>query len=120
MHREPGFGDGFQGASGKPDLRLQRHIWIIHGTGADGADDSFPGQLTPQQVDGIGLNQHIMVEIFDLVALGARVAVDALVLAAAVQVHVVVEPEPFVGPFDTHQQGFDLYLFDHGCIEWDK
>ena len=42
----------------------------------------------PQQLDGICFNQDIA-EVFDLVAGAARIAVDALVLAAPVQVHVV-------------------------------
>jgi hypothetical protein len=65
-----------------------------------------------QALDGVGLDQHVVVEVFDLVALGARVTVDALVLAAAVQVEVVVQPEPVVGPFDAGEQGFGLNFFD--------
>ena len=58
-----------------------------------------------------------MLEIFYLVAFRTRVAVDALVLAAAVQVHVVIKPEPILRPFHTYQQGFSLYLFHNGCIQ---
>ena len=73
----------------------------------------LPRQLLPQQIDGIGLDQHILVEILDLIALAARIAIDALVLAAPVQVNVVIEAEPVVGPFDAAQEGFCLDLFDH-------
>ena len=70
----------------------------------------------PQQLDGIGFDQHFMVEVFNLVALGARVAVNTLVLTAAVQVHVVIEPKPILGPFYPRKQGFCLDLFDHVCL----
>ena len=63
-----------------------------------------------QEFNGIDLDQHIMVKVFDLVALGARVTVDALVLAAPVQVHVVVQPEPIIRTFNAGKQGFGLDL----------
>jgi hypothetical protein len=102
-----------------PGQTLIKKTYLSFAASADGAHYAFPSQFPPQQLDRFGLDQYIMVEIFDLVALGARVAVDALVLAAAIQVHAVIEPEPIVGPFNTYEQSFGLDLFDHGCIKED-
>ena len=52
-------------------------------------------------------------EVLDLVARRARVAVDALVLAAPVQVHVVLQPKVGVGLLYMVENGFAVDFFDH-------
>ncbi len=105
--------DDLQRATGQVELRFQRHVWIVHRAGADGALDPFARQLIPQQIERVGLHQHVVVEVLDLVALAARVAVDALVLAAPVQVHGVFDPEPGIGLLGAGEQRLGGDLFDH-------
>jgi hypothetical protein len=57
-----------------------------------------------------------MIKIFDLVAFGARVAVNALVLTATVKVHIVIKPEPVIGTFNAGEQGFGLDFFNQFSI----
>jgi hypothetical protein len=75
-------------------------IRVVHRARADGALDPLAGQFFAQQLDGVRLDQDLGVEVLDLVALTARVAVDALMLAPAVEVHAVLEPEPGVRLLD--------------------
>ena len=48
----------------------------------------------------VDLDQYFAVKVIDLITLAARVAINAPVLAAPVQVHVVLEPEPGVRLLD--------------------
>ena len=80
--------------------------------GADGAAHAFAGQSFGQQVDGVGFDQDIG-EILDPVAGGARVAIDALVLAATVQVHVVLQTKIWVGLLDMIENGFGDDFSNH-------
>jgi hypothetical protein len=49
-----------------------------------------------------------------LVTLAARIAVDTLMLAPTIQVHVVFQSEPGIGLFHMRQHHFGLDWFDHG------
>jgi hypothetical protein len=52
-------------------------------------------------------------KILDLVAFGARIAIDALVLAAPVQVHVVLQPKVGIGLFDVVENRFRVNFLNH-------
>ena len=106
------FGDDFQGPAAELVFAFDRHVGVVHGAETDGAAHPLAGQGIGQQIDGVDLDMDIG-EVLDLVALGARVAVDALVLAAAVQVHVVLQAEVGVGLLDVVEDGLGLDFGDH-------
>jgi hypothetical protein len=86
-------GDHFQRLRGEAAGGFQRQIRIAHGAGADGALDPLARQFLLQQVDGVDLYQHIG-KVLDLIALAARIAINALMLAAAIQIHGVFDAKP--------------------------
>jgi hypothetical protein len=55
-------------------------------------------------------------KIFNLVAFGARVAIDALVLATPVQVHVVFQAKVGIGLLDRVTDGLGRNFFYHGYV----
>ncbi len=52
--------------------------------------------------DGVFFDLNVG-EILDAITQAARVAVDALMLAAAIQIHVVFQPEPVIGLFHVRE-----------------
>jgi hypothetical protein len=76
------------------------HVRGMHRACADRVLDAFARQLIAQLIYRVNLDEHVVVEIRNLIALVVRVAVDALVLTAAVQVNIVAQPKPGVWLFD--------------------
>jgi len=112
VDRESMLSNHLQSLAGEFALRFDGHIGIIHRSSSDGAFYTFAGQLLPQQLDGVGFNQDVT-EVFDLVAGAARIAVNTLVLAAPVQVHVVFQAEPVIRLTDCVQQDLGCDIFYH-------
>ena len=81
MDGEAILGDDLQRAAGQPELALERHVSVVHRAGVDVAFDALGCQLTAQQLEGVGLDQHLAVEVLDPVACRARVTIDAVMLA---------------------------------------
>ena len=106
------FGDDLQRAPGQVALLFQRLVRVVHRAGADGPPDALAGQGVLQQFHRVHLDQHVL-EILDPVAIAARVAVDALVLAASIEVHVVLQPEPGIGLLDVVEEGLGVNFFNH-------
>ncbi len=78
---------------------LHRHHRIVHGAGADVAlATRLLLRSRCSRSSSVFADQHLAVEIGDAVALAAQVAVDAVVLAAAEEVHRVLDAKPGVGP----------------------
>ena len=68
---------------------FQRHIWVAHRACADHAALSLASQSSFEQVKGVFLDLDILEIMCHLIALAPRVAVDAAVRAAAVEIHPV-------------------------------
>ena len=82
MDGEAILGDDLQRAAGQPELAFEGHVGVVHRAGVDLALDALAGQLSAQQLEGVGLDQHLAVEVLDPVACRARVTIDAVMLAA--------------------------------------
>ena len=80
VHREAELGDDLKSPPGQVDLRLQGHIEIVHRPQPDHALDALARQLLAQQFDGVDLDQHLAVEVLNLVALATAIAVDVKLL----------------------------------------
>ena len=91
--------DHFQRATHQVDLSLQGHIGVVHRAQTDDALDPLAGEFLAQQLDGVVLDQHLAVEILNLVALRTAIAIYAPVHAPSIKVHVVFQPEIRVGLF---------------------
>ena len=113
MDGEVVFGDHFQGPAAKLVFAFDRHIGIVHRAKTNGAAHPLAGQGIGQQINSVDFDMDIG-KILDLVALGARVAVDALVLAAPVQVHIVFQAEVGIGLLDVVEDGLGVDFRDHG------
>ncbi|NHZ71857.1 MAG: hypothetical protein GWP17_02075 [Aquificales bacterium] len=81
-------------------MLFEGHIGVVHGAGADGAFDPFARQFIFEQVDGIGFDQHVLIKAVDAITLTTRITVNAAMLAAPVQVHVVFETKPGIRLLD--------------------
>lgn len=72
-----------------------------------------------QQFNGVCFYQDVA-EIFNLVAGTAGVTVNALVLAAPVQVHIVFQAKPFIRLADCVQEHLGCDFFNHLDLGWDR
>ena len=108
-------GDNFKRLAGELSFGFNGHVGVIHGAKSNGAFDPFTREFAAQQVDGVGFHENIT-EIFDAVTFAARIAVDALMLAAAVEVEVIFQAKPGIGLFEARQQGARFNIFNHGYI----
>jgi hypothetical protein len=105
-------GNHAQRLAGQIARGFQRHIGIVHRAGADRAPDPLARQFLAQQINRVSLDQDVG-KIVDPVALAARIAIDALMLAAPIQVHGVLDAEPGIGLSGRGEQGFGLNFPDH-------
>ena len=110
MHRETLVGDHAQCPAGQPQLALDGHVGGVHRSRADRGAFFPPGtQLGWQQFQCVALHGYLG-DVPDPVAVAARVAVDAPVLASPVEVHVVGDAEPPIGRPQLREDrfGFDI------------
>ena len=61
-------GEKFHRLPGEFEMPLNRHVGIVHGAGADRAADAFSGEFICEAFDGVGFDEDVLVEGFDLVA----------------------------------------------------
>ena len=115
MHREALVGDHAQCPAGQPQLALDGHVGVVHRPRADRGAFFPPGtQLGGQQFQCVALHGYLGA-VPDPIAVAARVAVDAPVLASPVEVHVVGDAEPPIGRPQLREDrfGFDI---PHGRV----
>ena len=95
VHRNPAVigVDELQGVAGEEELLLEGVVGVAHGPHADEGGPDLPGQLVPEDAQGVRLGGDL-VEVGVAVAVAAAVAVEAAVAAATIQVHRVVGAEP--------------------------
>lgn len=79
-------------------------VRIAHRARPHHAGLDLPAQIVPHDLERIFLDAH-RVEAVDPVALGAAVAVNTAMAAAAVKVHIVIRAEPFAA-FRARHDGF--------------
>jgi hypothetical protein len=73
-------GNDSKGASRQVGVGFQRHEGVVHRAEADGPLDALAGEFVAQQLDGVDLDEGFFIEVVDLIAFGARVAVNAELL----------------------------------------
>ena len=88
--------DQLQGVAGELELLLKGVIGVAHGAHGDEGRLRLPGQVVPEQAQGVRLGLY-PVEVRILVAGAAAVAVETAVAAAPVEVHGVVGSKPACG-----------------------
>ncbi len=112
MDREAKTQQNLQGFGGQAVLELGARVGVAHRAKPDRAFDALAPQLFFEQLDGVYFYLHIL-EVFDTVAQAARIAVNALVLAAAVEVHIVAQAKDRVVAGGC-EHGFGLDFVVHG------
>ncbi len=79
-----------QGPADKAELLFERNVWVGHRAGAQHAAGAPATERLFEQFRGVGLDLYVVERVGETVAGAARVAVDAAVGAAAVEVHAVL------------------------------
>ncbi len=85
-----------QGVAGELFGLLKGIVWIAHGAGTHNAGSDLAAKLVPQDRQAVFLCSN-SVEILDLVAVAAAVAVYAAMTAAPIEVDIIVAAEPVGG-----------------------
>ena len=101
-----------QSAPGQAVFLFNWHIEVIHGPKSNCSPDLFARQGIIEQLESIHFDSDIR-QITQAVTFRARIAVDALVLAAPVQVHVVLQAKPGIWLFYVIEDGLGCDLSDH-------
>ena len=104
--------DDLQGSSGQAVFLFNWHIGVIHGPKPNCSPDSFARQGIIEQLESVYFDSDIC-QIAQAITLRARIAVDTLVLAAPVQVHVVLQAKPGIWLFYVIENGLGSDLSDH-------
>ena len=97
--------------AGELELLLKGVIGVAHGAHGDEGRLRLPGQVVPEQAQGVRLGFY-PVEVRILVAGAAAVAVETAVATAPVEIHGVVGAEPFSG-FTPVEQVLGGDVFHH-------
>jgi len=116
MNSEPVLGDRFQRSARQLHLLFQRHVGIIHGSGANDSLLPLPRKLPLEKIDGVDLDQHIAIEILDTIALATRITVNTSVLTASLEIQIVVQAEDGVDLRDSRNECLGLDFLDHPII----
>ena len=104
-----------QRAPGQAVFLFDRHIEVIHGPKSNCSPDPFSRQGILQQLKGIHFDPDIR-QITQAVTFRARITIDALMLAAPVQIHIVLQAKPGIWLFYMIEDGLGCYLSDHRCF----
>ena len=88
------------------------HIGVIHRSKTDRAQYPLTGQDILEQLNSIGFHPNLG-QIPQLVAFRPRITINALVLAAAVQIHVVLQAKPGIRLLNMIEDGLGCDLCDH-------
>ncbi len=83
-----------RGISGQTVLLFNRHIRIAHRSCSDRIALSHPLKSLSQQFVRIDFNYDFIIKMVHMVALTSGIAVDAVMLTAAIDVHAVLHAEP--------------------------
>ena len=95
IHRHPAVigVDELQGVAGEEEFLLEGVVGVAHGPHGDEGGPDLPGQLVPEDAQGVRLGGD-PVKVWIAVPVAAAVAVQTAVAAPPVQVHRVVGAEP--------------------------
>ena len=94
--------DQLQGVAGEPHFPFKGVVGVAHRPGGDEGGPGLPGQVVPEDAQGVRLGPH-RVKPLDAVAVAAAVAVQAAVAAPPVDIHGVVSAEPLGVPVAVEQ-----------------
>src|SRR3990172_4485193 len=119
MYRKAKLQEELQGTAAEAVLRFDWLVAVAHAT-ADQDKSPFERhsfsrriQLPPQYLQGIGLDAHVQAKFaVHSVLFRAAIAIDAIVRAAAVEVHAVAGEEPGIDFLLAAQNGFCGDLVD--------
>ena len=75
MDGEAEFCDHLQRATYKIDLAFDGHVGIVHRTQTDDALHPFADEFFAQQFDSIDFDQHLTIEILNLVSFGTAITI---------------------------------------------
>ena len=106
------FGDDAECLSGEIARGFNRLIRIVHRPSTDRADGTFARQLIAEQINRIDLDEDVG-KVFDLITLAPRIAIDALMLASAIQVHRVLDAKPRIGLLGRREECLGGDVFNH-------
>jgi len=112
MERVAALGNDCEGLAREIVDPLRRRVGIAHGTGPDEPLRTLPEKFLAKALHSVDFDQYVA-RILDTIALAARIAIDAAVLASTVDIHIILDPKPGIWMRLVRQERLGPDLTDH-------